>query len=242
MLLRDLFPDADDADRCLGSIERLAALVKDPVAVTGSIAAGCHLLRRGIRLRKRLNDIDLVVKGLESLSPALSDEFLIRHFHPARGGGRILIMLVDQRHRNRIDIFGPAPASLFDRTVVSDIDGLPFRIVSAEDLLARLLTVMCGVTTGNEVDPKYVGQFKALLDVADLELAANVWHEHRRPDRPFHFEQAVEAVEQSLAANPALLQTGVYCQDIDRECEWCHETDEFPLAARSAIYEILGYV
>ena len=240
--LQELFPQGNDAARCLGSLARLRRHIKEPVAITGSLAAGWHLLKRGIRTRKRLNDIDLVVEGIGSLNSSLSSEFLIRHFHPTRGLGRILIMLVDQRHRNRIDVFAPAPGNLFDRTILSEIGGMPWRIVSVEDLLSRLLSVICGAASGRAVDPKYVGQFRLLSDIADLKLAADVWCEHSKANQPLHFEQAADLVLQSVEANSALLQTTAYSQDVEPDCEHCHETEQFPLAPRSSIYEILGYV
>ncbi len=95
--------------------------------------------------------IDVVVEGLPSLRTSLSQDFLIMHFHPHRGRGKILIQLVDEDHGTRIDVFTPGSSSLTTRLTDSAIGDLQCRIVSAEDLLAKLLSVIYPTTTGASV-------------------------------------------------------------------------------------------
>src|SRR4051812_22473418 len=106
--LKELFIVGEDATRIQGSLSKLMQHLAAPVVLTGGIAIGWHLLRNGARQqKKRFNDIDLVVEGLSGLRGSLSGDFLIRHFHPHREQGKILLMLVDEEHRTRIDIFTP---------------------------------------------------------------------------------------------------------------------------------------
>src|SRR4051794_35756918 len=102
--LEELLLTREDVSKCVGSLSKLARHLSEPVVLTGSIAAGWHLLNNGRRPRKRrLNDIDTVVlNGSSSIGPALSRDFLVNHFHPHRGRGRVLLQLVDEEYRTRI--------------------------------------------------------------------------------------------------------------------------------------------
>src|SRR2546423_498494 len=146
----------EDISKCHGSPAQLARHLEEPVMITGSVAAGWHLLKNGRRIEKqRLNDIDVVVEGLASLRSSLSRDFLIRHFHPDRGGGRILIMLIDEEHGTRIDVFTPTTRTLTRRLTDFAIGDIACRVVAAEDLSAKLLSVIYPITKGEPVEPKY---------------------------------------------------------------------------------------
>jgi len=59
--LRELILTSHDVSRCLASLSKLARHLAEPVALTGSIAAGSHLLNQRRRsLKKRLNDMGIV--------------------------------------------------------------------------------------------------------------------------------------------------------------------------------------
>jgi|SRR6266545_1397437 len=241
--LQEVFLTNEDITRCHGSLSKLARHLEKSVVITGGMAAGWHLLKNGVRRKKtHLNDIDVVVEGLPILRTSLSQDFLIRHFHPNRGRGKILIQLVDEEHGTRIDVFTPGSSSLTTRLTDSAIGDLPCRIVSAEDLLAKLLSVIYPTTTGASVKPKYVESFHLLSTVADLYTVRELWREYGKEGQHLDFEEAVEAVQRSITANPGLLRAGHYSQDINQTCQWCCESESFPLASRSKIYEIIGYV
>ena len=130
-ILQEVFLASEDAARWRGSVSKLARHLAEPVIVTGSIAVHWHLLNNDVRRKMtHLNDIDVVVEGLPSLRPSLSQEFLIRHFHPQRGRGRILIMLVDEEYRTRIDVFTPGSSSVAARLTELATEGFPCRAVS----------------------------------------------------------------------------------------------------------------
>jgi hypothetical protein len=241
--LYELFLVDEDITRCLGSLSKLARHFEEPIVVTGSIATGWHLLKNGGRSQmRRLNDIDVIVDGLSGLRQSLSGDFLIKHFHPHRGQGRILIQLVDEEYRMRVDVFTPTTRTLTNRLIDFAIGEVSCRLVSAEDLAAKLLSVIYPATSGEPVEPKYVEHFHLLSSVADLDVTREVWREYRKEGQSLEFEAAVKAVERSITDNPGLLQAGHYSQNINQTCRWCCESELFPLAQLSKIYEILGYV
>jgi hypothetical protein len=121
-------------------------------------------------------------------------------------------------------------------------EGFPCRVVSAEDLSAKLLSIIYSATTGEPVEPKYVESFRELSTVVDLEKVNNVWRDYRKEGQPLNFEEAAEAIRRSLTVHPDLLQIGHYNRDVNQTCPWCSKSELFPLADLSKICNILGYV
>jgi len=158
--LHEIFLASEDATKCHNSLSKLKRHLKEPVVVTGGIALGWHLLKNGGRGKKRhLNDIDIVVEGLSSLRSTLHQDFLIRHFHPFREKGKILVQMVDEEYGTRIDVFTPSTSSLIKRLTDSAIGEIPFRLISAEDLLVKLLSIVYTVTESKPIEPKYIEHF-----------------------------------------------------------------------------------
>ncbi|HEX8069946.1 MAG TPA: hypothetical protein VF546_08345 [Pyrinomonadaceae bacterium] len=242
--LRELFLTREDGDRCFGSLAKLARHTDAPVVLTGSIAAGWHLLNAGRRIKRRpLNDIDTVaVAGLPHVRPSVSRDFLINHFHPARPRGKVLLQLVDAEHGTRTEVFTPATDSLAERLSDCAVGPLACRVVSAEDAAAKLLSIICCVLEDRPVDPKYVEHFDQLATVADMTVTREVWRDYRQETQHAEFDAAAAAVKARLATDPTLLQPEHYCQDVDFVCAWCQESASFPVAPRAKVYDVLGYV
>jgi hypothetical protein len=234
----------EDISKCFGSLSKLTRHLEEPVAITGSLATAWHLLKSGKQLKKRrLNDIDTVVaSGLSLIHPSLSQDFLINHFHPYRERGKVLLQLVDEQHSTRTEIFTPGSNSLAERLIDCVIGDLLCRIVSAEDLLAKLLSIIHSVIEDKPVDPKYVEQFALLSTVADKAVTRKIWRDYRQESQHLDFDEAAKAINLKIRANPNLLRATCYCQDVDFVCAWCHESELFPIASRSRVHEILGYV
>jgi hypothetical protein len=151
-------------------------------------------------------------------------------------------MLIDEEHATRIDVFTPTTRTLTRRLTGFAIDDIACRIVAAEDLSAKLLSVIYPITRGEPVEPKYAERFRLLSTLVDLATMKEVWREYRKEDQHIDFDEVAEAVERSIAAHPDLLQLGRYSQDINQACSWCFESERFPLAPLSRIYSIMGYV
>ena len=240
--LRMALLTTEDVTRCLGVLSKLERHLEGSVILTGGIATAWHLLNCGRPCQQRsLNDVDVVVENLHDLPPSLSADFLINHFHPTRGRGRILIQLVDEEYRIRIDVFTPTTPTLM-RRLKTAVGKTTCRLVSAEDISAKLLSVIYAVTRGELVEPKYVEHFRLLFSVVDLVKTREVWREYRKEDQAVELDEAVEAVERSIAANPNLLQAGSYSQDLNRTCHWCCDSEKFPIAPALKVCEILGHV
>lgn len=234
------FP-AEDAARCQSSLLKLQPHLIEPITLTGSIASRFHLGADQRQPKAKLNDIDLVVNDLSGLRNSVSDDFLIRHFHPGREPGKILIMLVDRENRLRLDVFTPL-ANLSERLTNLDIDGRLYRFVSAEDILTRLLGVIFPLVKGEPVEKKYFDHFKRLLTAVDKRRAAEIWCATRQANQALDFEEAVRLINQNTAADSTLLQPFYYDQDVNRKCPWCVGSKAFPLAPLTEIHKILGYV
>jgi len=241
--LQSVFLKTEDVGRFVGSLSKLSRQFEEPVILTGSVASGWHLLKHQPQIEKKpLNDIDVVVEGLSPIRSTLIRDFLIKHFHPFRGQGRILIQLVDQECRTRIDVFTPTTRTLTTRLSDLVISNISCRVVSVEDLSSILLSVIYPAIDGEPVDPKYIEHFHSLSAIADVNTMREVWREYRKESQLLEFEKAIEAVGRNIAARPDLLQRGQYSQDIRQRCQWCQESEVFPLAPPSRIYQILGYV
>lgn len=233
----------DDAFRCQSTLTKLAQHLNEPLVLTGGIAIGWHATRNGEQATRRpLHDIDLVVSDISALSPSLSQDFLISHFHPTRGAGRILLQLADETHQLRIDLFTPNSPSLTSRVRSTELFGIACGMVSAEDLTAKLLAILYGVTAGEQVDPKYYNSFKIVAGLANMGIVREIWSEYRKPDYPRSFDVAAEAVHQSIANDPSVLRKDVYGQDVGASCPWCVPSSSYPVSPRAKIFEVLGYV
>ena len=76
-------------------------------------------------------------------------------------------MLIDEEHATRIDVFTPTTRTLPRRLTDFAIDDIACRVVAAEDLSAKLLSVIYPITKGEPVEPKYVEHFRLLSAVVD---------------------------------------------------------------------------
>lgn len=241
-LIQKMFSN-EDSLRCQQTLTKLAQHLNGTLMLTGSLAVDWHATQNGCQVARRpLNDIDIVVADISALSPSLNQDFLISHFHPTRGAGRILLQLVDETHRVRIDLFTPNSPSLPSRVQHTELFGIDWGIVAAEDLTAKLLAILYGVTAGEQVDPKYYNSFRLLAGLADLGLVREIWSEYRKPDYSRSFDDAADAVHQRIANDPSVLRKDVYGQDVRDSCPWCIQSSTFPVSTRAKIFEVLGYV
>ncbi|HEX8492564.1 MAG TPA: hypothetical protein VF658_06955 [Pyrinomonadaceae bacterium] len=152
------------------------------------------------------------------------------------------MQLADEESRSRIELLTPYSLSIADRAQPVAIAGRSCGIVALEDIAARLLCILFRVVEGKRVDPKYYESFKRLADIADMKCVANIWREYRDDWHPEGLNEAVTRVHQTIESSTHLLRPDVYSQAIDRVCQWCCDSEMFPLARASKIHEIWGYV
>jgi hypothetical protein len=242
-LLRELFPVCEDARRCQSVLLKLVRHLNKAMTLTGSLAFGWHSKQQGRKVEGQFfNDIDIVIEGIESVATPLNRDFLVSHFHPTRGRGKILLQLVDVCERVRIDLFTPFSPSLMNRVHQAELCGINCNVIAAEDLTARLLAIACEVTTGSAVDPKYYDKFRCLSELVDLNIVRDIWSDYRKPDSPRRFDAAAEAVHRTITQTPDLLRTEVYDQPGDAACPWCCASEVFSVSPPADIFAVLGYV
>ena len=236
-----MFHSASDEQRFAQVTAKLSPYLDKSLLVTGSYAVE-YAVRTcgGPATELKLNDIDVVAPmGLQELGQGLGAAFLVNHFHPKRELGNVLLQLIDPSTATRIDIFTPRSASIRSRSTVTSEK---IAIVAAEDLTARLLAIVSIVLQGRTIDPKYAVSFQRLIEIGDLEKAAELWPEYRKPSDPPFFDTAVTAVQAVLKQQPQLLKPTEYSQDLSHRCEWCIPDASFPLADKRAVFELIGHV
>ena len=227
--------------RIRSALAKLAAHGLREFAVTGSVALQGHLGRvEPDSFRRRPHDLDIVVDGLASIPGSVARGFLARHIHAASRPGRLLLQLVDEPLALRIDIFTPFGASLA-RTRSVRLEGGDIRVMSPEDLAARLTSLLMDLAAGTSVAAKHARDFDRLLPLVDFDVAADIWSDYRKPGHPREFGDAVELIGRLTKSSPHLLAEPQYSRDIDAVCPHCRETPPFTRASGKAVMSILGY-
>ncbi|MEP7075850.1 MAG: hypothetical protein ABI878_08565 [Acidobacteriota bacterium] len=243
-VISEIYPVANDAERFRLVLAMLARHLDERVTVTGSFAVEWHLLREGVATGgRRLNDIDTVFANpTAGIGEGIAEDFLINHFHPGREKGNIYMQLVEPKTATRVDLFSARSPSLAERESRTALDGIDAGVISIEDLQARLLAIIDIVIENKTVDPKHLRSFTRLMEVSDPIKAAALWSEYKRSGELPDFGQTWNDVQRKLAESPDLLKPEMYSHDVDSVCPWCVDSEAFPVADRSRIFEVLGYV
>ena len=205
------------AVRC---IERLLTYVNGPVALTGGAAIA---LRLGMKHRSSppsvvRPDLDFVAAAADVVAPTATGEFLVSHYHlPQPGYPKFLIQLVHRETALRVDVFPDALGALA-RAPTFRIGNASVLVLTLEDVLAHKVLTLAKASPTAPVDQKH-------LEDARL-LATHLGQ--RAPSVP---------LEAATAAIP-------FSQDVDASCARCEVSRraDFPLAPKSAIRALLGYV
>ncbi len=241
--LHELFSAKEDARIYRDVIAKLASCFQTPLNLTGSTALKCHLLDYGIRQKKvALTDLDILVANASCLPESLNQDFLVAHFHPLSQPGRMLLQLVEKTSALRVDVFTPFSTTLDTRLVDVTLGDRLCKLVSVEDLAARLLAVIGAVLQHEPIDPKYVESFKMLKPLANTSTIDAIWKDYRKAHLAQAFEEATTLIQHYLESHPELLKKPVYNQDIHQSCSSCQVSQRFPLASRAKIYDMIGFV
>jgi hypothetical protein len=209
--------NSDALRKCL---TRLLPHVDDErVAIAGGVAIGVHIASRfGDTARlAAADDIDVVAASVDAIRPTVTADFLVSHFHlPQPGYSKFLIQLVDPLVRLRLDIF-PDPLGVLGRARVSDVGGVPFRVLEPADILGHKLRLLAQASSDAPVDPKHY------VDALQLRAIS-----HRD-------------IPQVPASH---LGATVYSRDVNATCARCEASrcESFPLASKQRIFDLLGYV
>jgi len=203
-------------DACLRRLSRHVDLGK--TALTGSMAIELHLAAFGLpRGCRHAEDLDFVACGRSVVSPTVSADFLVSHFHvPHPGYSKFLVQLVDPDSRVRVDIF-PGPKEVIERARSCAVCGVRVRVLEAHALLEHKLEMLARATEERPVDEKH--QRDAVL--------------------------LGQLCGQPMIPLPASrLCKEEYSRDPSARCARCVASIDpaFPLAPKEQILDVLGYV
>lgn len=210
---------ASEQDRLASCLRRLLPHT-DPanLALTGGVAIELGVTARGhAGTRASIADLDFVAAHPGVVDPSVSREFLVSHYHVAQSGvPKFLIQLVDPRSKIRIDIFPDLTGALATARCVA-VGQQSLRMLSLESIFAHKIQILSGASQEKPVDPKHVRDARtlgALLGRAVPQVPRNA------------------------------LCPDVYRIDMNLVCQRCALSLDpaFPLAPKSRIYELLGYV
>ena len=238
----DRFLTSADTARAENVLRKLRRHDVSPWALTGGFAIELHILRSGARSRVRpLHDIDFLVSSFDCIPKTLGRNFLFRHVHPDDPPAKTLLQAVDPEQGVRVDVFR-AYGFEMNRLISIELDGFFLKLASLPDLAARHARLCWDLVDAKQVHPKYVQGFLRLIEVAPLEGTKEVWQEHRKPHFPENFSEAVSELQSVIALRADLMVAWNYSTNVNEVCLRCRETRTFPLANRTQIYSILGYV
>ena len=209
-------------------------------ALTGGLAIAAHLQINGRPVeRRRLNDIDLVVESFDAIPESLASSFLLHHVHPDALEGKILIQLVDETHRVRVDVFRAFGNQLSRASAIGGDTGA-LDVVSVEDLVARNISFVCGrLRLGRSVDPKHVTAFTQLRGLGRPDQLAMAWADHRQ-EVPGSLDDAAGEATRLLSRRPDLIISDQYSPDIV-VCRRCRARGSLRPAPAENIVRVLGY-
>lgn len=231
--------DAADASRATAVIAAVACHGLR-CALTGGLAIDAQLRAQGQPIeRRRLNDIDFVVESFASIPESLSQSFLPHHVHPDATDGRILLQLIDEEQRIRVDLFAAIGTSLA-RAHPQNGDTAELHVFSLEDLVARTTALVSDrLRRRQTIDVKHVTAFRRLRGLGEPTKLAAAWADHRQPV-PGDLDEASREATCLLESHPELIVVERYSTDIV-SCERCRPHGPFRPAAAARIVEVLGY-
>ena len=197
----------------------LPHLDAERIALTGGIAIDLYVdhSRRDRTRRLAANDVDFVADDADAVRSSVTSDFLVSHFHlPHAGYPKFLIQLVDPVSHIRLDFFRDVLGAI-SRAQIADVAGVPLHVLAVRDILAHKLAILSGASAAKPVDEKHY------LDAQQLAALCG---------------RQVPPIPASHVANAH------YSHDSNARCSRCEASQcaSFPLAAKSAILDILGYV
>lgn len=230
-----------DRERVSKHLEKLLPyLTPGQFALVGGIAIRYYLIQKGINYPIRpFNDLDMIVQSTAVLSPSVTKDFLIYHYHPQTEGS-FYIALVDPRSRTKIDIFSydPAPEKLvsvfFKRQQVN--------LVSIEDQLVKTALDIRRVSKDAKVDPKQFSDAKLLERIAKMDKAEVIWNKKYFDKFHSSLSDTIKQAQEIAKEHPSWLKEKPFRKPKPYVCKDCYSTDDFPITSMEDIYQLLGYV
>jgi ornithine cyclodeaminase/alanine dehydrogenase-like protein (mu-crystallin family) len=191
----------------------LTHVQRDQVALTGSAAIRIHLGDED----EHVGDLDCVATTLAAIAPSVTNDFLISHFHvPHKAHPTFMMQLVDPVAQMRLDVF-PDLLEAIPRATRHHVGASSMLVLTPIDILRHKRQILATASQENPVDWKHLRHARALADFVG-EPSEPVPASHFRDD--------------------------VYVRNSAYVCERCSRSrsTDYPLAKKSRILEVLGYV
>ncbi len=239
-MLHEVLSDAD-ADRVVCTLRKLSRHCTRHWVLTGGLAVEVHRLQRGrTASARKLGDIDFITETFDRLPESLADDFMFRHIHPFDPPGKTLLQAVDAESAVRIDVFRTY-TDILNRSSDLILPTGIVRLISLEDLIARLARLTLDLAGKIETPAKHALDFLRLMELVDTNAVEAAWRDHRKPAQPATFKETSSLLHALIATRSDLLITPDYSKNATTVCPRCVNTNRFRLADPSAIRAILGY-
>jgi hypothetical protein len=205
------------------------------------LAVEIHRLQRGhTASARKLGGIDFIAETFDRVPEGLADDFMFRHIHPFDPPGKTLLQAVDAESAVRIDVFRTYTDILNRSSDLIFPTGI-VRLISLEDLIARLARLTLDLAGQVETPAKHALDFLRLMELVDPKSVEAAWCDHRKPAHPATFKETSSLLHAVIATRSDLLITPDYSKDATVVCPRCVNTGRFRLADPSALRAILGY-
>lgn len=218
--------------------ELLPYLDSENTMLVGGVAIGHHAAVNGTPSAERaLNDLDVIARVEASISPAVTERFLVSHHH--RDGNTFYLQLVEARLKATVDVFGGAEALWPDDPITVTWRDQSIQICDVESQLAKTVIDISRISEDKKVDPKQFEDATVLERLADTGEAERYWRERRGSEGPSlaeAFQKAFKIAKEHpdwIKSNPFQKPAGYVCPD-------CIDTPEFPLTELDEINRVLG--
>lgn len=224
-----------DARRIETSLARIAPHFDLAATVIVGSVATSHALGGSAGRQRQLNDIDLCVQEVESVSPSITNTAYVAHFHWEDNSRRHpYLAVVDKSTGVKTDIF--SPPRLPEAQTTGVVDGFEFAIIGSEQLLAAAVNSMRLQVARARVSPKRQHDVEQLLEIARVVSADQLFRRNFTDD-----VSLLESYRSSLAAiraQPDLIVDIEFPNARSDSCGECVSDARFPLTPISKIREL----
>ena len=227
-----------DTEVLQATLQRFLPYIEGDYCLGGGVATQAQLMRSGESVEPRpLNDIDIIMRRLEDINPAVATDFYLWHWHPEAPNDGIYAALVDKQNALTIDIFGWQRFPP-DREM-ADLEGEPVYVRSTADLLTIFISAMYHrVTTGKPMIRKQFVDAQTLLAVASVDKVEYLWRS-RHPDNPITAKDALKTVGSYIAKSPDCFQEKSIDLSAPFTCHDCVSSEQYSVAPMEEVYALL---
>lgn len=219
----------------------------DKLVACGGLATRFHLAVRGLPSPNRpFNDLDLLIETPSDIKPSVSSDFMIYHYHPPGVDDPVettyfFYAFVDPESRMKADVF-PYRWSTPERFINAQFRDGSIKLVGIEDQMIQCLYDVSRISSQQKVDPKQLDDVHALAQIADIELAQDIWRQNNHPSYPRTLKEAIKRADNIRVEHPELWQAKPYRKSKPYKCAHCQDRPDYPIADMTEVYKVLGYV